>query len=458
MGHKIAVEDLRAGDPSPIDGTPLTRYAIWKLKHPDANREKKKPVEAVSEAPPSPAAPASEPRPVSVAPAPKKEPARRAKREAAPVTAAQQSLADLYADLKKEFGDESFIVPAFIGEESFPQVERVSVDSPNIMDLTGGGLPKSRIIEIFGEESSGKTSLACYLVGQGQAAGLTVAYIDVEQALDLEYAKTFGMDVDHLLFSQPSSGEEALDQVESLVRRNVGIIVVDSVAMLVPQAELDGEMGDQHMALQARMMSKAMRKITSALGSSKSIVVFISQVRTAIGQWAPHGQVPTTTSGGKGLKFAATIRIEVKKRELEIDPKTEEAVSQLVRLKTVKNKVAPPMRIREVRIRFGRGIDTTHDWFDYAVTLGVIVRRGGGHTFPDGHKEPSGEKAWNRFQAMPPAERELIIEATRSALASRKATPTVMDADTVATGELKATRVDDSADAEEAADKDESEE
>jgi recombination protein RecA len=349
----------------------------------------------------------------------------------------------MFDDIKKQFGDESVFVPALMDVEDYPKVRRIPVSSPKIMDLLGGGLPESRSVEIFSqEESAGKTSLACYFGGQVQRYGGIVAYVDAEQALDLEYAKTFGLDVDHMLFSQPSSGEAALNMILAYVQKKIGLVIVDSVSMLTPQAEIDGEIGDAHMALQARMMSQALRAITSAQGKSSTVIIWINQSRVAIGKWAPRGQVPMDTSGGKALKFAASIRIEVKKRELEMNPEGE-AVSQLIRLKTVKNKVAPPFRIREIRIRFGQGIEMDRDWFDYAVIFGVIIRRGGGHTFPDGHKEPSGEKAWNYFSSLARDLKDDIINETKHAMAQAKNVPTVITEETVESGVQKATRVTD---------------
>jgi len=465
-------EDKKAVKPATVplnpDGTPMSKYQVWKMNHPDAAKGKgKKPVAKPAENPASAephALPTAEPKPVAKkieSPKPAVRAPKKARREAddEAVENTKLTLDEMFDDIKKQFGDESVFVPALMDVGSYPQVERIPITSPKMTDLMGGGVPKARHLELYGEESSGKTSIACYLAGQVQAAGGIVAYVDVEQALDLEYAKSFGLDVDHMLFSQPSSGEKALDMVEAYVRKRVDCVVVDSVAMLVPQAEIDGEMGDAHMALQARMMSKALRKLTSAQAESKTVIIWINQTRVAIGQWAPHGQVPKSTSGGQALKFAATIRIEVKKKELEMD-KDGEAVSQLIRLKTVKNKVAPPFRIREIRIRFGQGIEMDRDWFDYAVTFGVIVRRGGGHTFPSvngaetQHKEPSGEKAWEYFKSISVFDRSSIIQATKDAMAAAKSTPTVITAETVESGIQKATRVteEDEASTEEGAD------
>jgi RecA/RadA recombinase len=276
-----------AAQPLNPDGTPMSKYQIWKMNHPDAAKGKdkksaEKPAEphtlsVVDVVPPAPKKIES-PKPVVKAP---KKVRRESDDEA--VENARLTLNEMFDDIKKQFGDEAVFVPALMDVGSYPQVERIPITSPKITDLMGGGIPKARHLELYGEESSGKTSIACYLAGQVQKAGGIVAYVDVEQALDLEYAKSFGLDVDHMLFSQPSSGEKALDLVEAYVRKRVDCVVVDSVAMLVPQAEIDGEMGDAHMALQARMMSKALRKLTSAQAESKTVIIWINQTRVAIG-------------------------------------------------------------------------------------------------------------------------------------------------------------------------------
>jgi protein RecA len=476
MAKKDLKKDAASAKPATVgpDGKPLSKYALWKLAHPDAAKGKSTKKEqkfggvvntvdegngAGNEAQVVSADKIPEPieksesaissKPIEVKSAEKKP--KKAKREVASdadVDSAKLSLNQMFDDIKKQFGDESVFVPALMDVGDYPRVHRIPVSSPKIMDLLGGGLPESRSIEIFSqEESAGKTSLACYFAGEVQKQGSIVAYIDAEQALDLEYAKTFGLDVDHMMFSQPSSGEAALNMVLAYVQKKIGLVIVDSVSMLTPQAEIDGEIGDAHMALQARMMSQALRAITAAQSKSPTIIIWINQSRVAIGKWAPHGQVPMDTSGGKALKFAASIRIEVKKRELEMNPEGE-AVSQLIRLKTVKNKVAPPFRIREIRIRFGKGIEMDRDWFDYAIIFNIIVRRGGGHLFPDGHKEPSGEKAWAYFISLDRLQKDNIIIATKKAMADAKEVPNVITAETIESGVQKTTRVEDTEESE----------
>ena len=237
-----------------------------------------------------------------------------------------------------------------------------------------GGYPRGRIIEIYGPESSGKTTLALHAIAEAQKMGGVAAFIDAEHALDPVYAKNLGVDIDNLWVSQPDTGEQALDITESLVRSGaVDIIVVDSVAALTPQAEIEGEMGDTHMGLQARLMSQALRKLTAIIGKSKCIVVFINQIRMKIGIMFGN---PKTTTGGNALKFYASVRLEVRRIE-SIDAKGEEdAVGNRVRVKVVKNKVAPPFRKVELDIYFGKGISAISSILDAAVKHELIDKRG----------------------------------------------------------------------------------
>lgn len=237
-----------------------------------------------------------------------------------------------------------------------------------------GGYPRGRIIEIYGPESSGKTTLALHAIAEAQKAGGIAAFVDAEHALDPVYAKNLGVDIDNLWVSQPDTGEQALDITESLVRSGaVDIIVVDSVAALTPQAEIEGEMGDSHMGLQARLMSQALRKLTAIIGKSKCIVIFINQIRMKIGVMFGN---PETTTGGNALKFYASVRLEVRRIE-SIDAKGEEdAVGNRVRVKVVKNKVAPPFRKVELDIYFGKGISAVSSILDAAVKHEFIDKRG----------------------------------------------------------------------------------
>ena len=237
-----------------------------------------------------------------------------------------------------------------------------------------GGYPRGRIIEIYGPESSGKTTLALHAIAEAQKAGGIAAFVDAEHALDPVYAKNLGVDIDNLWVSQPDTGEQALDITESLVRSGaVDIIVVDSVAALTPQAEIEGEMGDSHMGLQARLMSQALRKLTAIIGKSKCIVIFINQIRMKIGVMFGN---PETTTGGNALKFYASVRLEVRRIE-SIDAKGgEDAVGNRVRVKVVKNKVAPPFRKVELDIYFGKGISAVSSILDAAVKHELIDKRG----------------------------------------------------------------------------------
>lgn len=241
-----------------------------------------------------------------------------------------------------------------------------------------GGYPKGRIIEMYGPESSGKTTLALHAIAEAQKMGGIAAFIDAEHALDPVYAKNLGVNIDELWVSQPDTGEQALEIAENLVRSGaVDIIVVDSVAALTPQAEIEGDMGDSHMGLQARLMSQALRKLTAIIGKSKCILVFINQIRMKIGVMFGN---PETTTGGNALKFYSSVRLEIRRIE-SIDAKgAEDAVGNRVRVKIVKNKVAPPFRKVELDIYFGKGVSAMSSLLDGAVKYGLIDKKGAWYT------------------------------------------------------------------------------
>jgi len=243
-----------------------------------------------------------------------------------------------------------------------------------------GGYPRGRIIEIYGPESSGKTTLALHAIAEAQKKGGIAAFIDAEHALDPVYAKNLGVNTDELWVSQPDNGEQALEICESLVRSGaVDIIVIDSVAALTPQAEIEGDMGEAHMGLQARLMSQALRKLTGTLSKSKTILIFINQIRMKIGVMFGN---PETTTGGNALKFYSSIRVEVRRIET-IERGDEEAIGNKVRVKVVKNKVAPPFRRVELEIMFGKGISASASLIDAAVKCNIIDKKGAWYTYGD---------------------------------------------------------------------------
>ncbi|MEI7542657.1 MAG: recombinase RecA [bacterium] len=271
--------------------------------------------------------------------------------------------------IEKQFGKGSIMK---LGKAQATRVETITTGALSLDLALGGGIPRGRIIEIFGPESSGKSTLAMSIVAKCQQNGGNAAYVDAENAMDVDYAKKVGIDVDNLLISQPDTGEQGLDIVDTLVRSGaVDVIVVDSVAALVPKAEIEGEMGDSHMGLQARLMSQAMRKLTAIISKSKTIVIFINQIREKIGVMFGN---PEVTPGGRALKFYSSVRIDI--RRVEAIKKGEVVVGNRVRGKIVKNKVAPPFREAIFEIIFGRGIVPESAVIDVAVDNGVIEKSG----------------------------------------------------------------------------------
>ena len=262
-----------------------------------------------------------------------------------------------------------------------------------------GGYPRGRIIEMYGPESSGKTTLALHAIAEAQKLGGIAAFIDAEHALDPQYAKNLGVNIDDLWVSQPDSGEQALGIAENLVRSGaVDIIVVDSVAALTPQAEIEGEMGDSHMGLQARLMSQALRKLTAIIGNSNCIVVFINQIRMKIGVMFGN---PETTTGGNALKFYASVRLEIRRIESIDSKSSEDAVGNRVRVKVVKNKVAPPFRKVELDIYFGKGISASASLLDAAVKHGFVDKKGAWYTCGEEKIGQGKENAVSFFEQHP---------------------------------------------------------
>jgi recombination protein RecA len=280
--------------------------------------------------------------------------------------------------IEKQFGAGSIIQ---LGNASnVAGIEVVPSGSILLDEALGiGGYPRGRIIEIYGPESSGKTTLALHAIAEAQKLGGIAAFVDAEHALDPIYAKNLGVNIDELWVSQPDSGEQALEITENLVRSGaVDVIVVDSVAALTPQAEIDGDMGDAQMGLQARLMSQAMRKLTAIIGKSRTILVFINQIRMKIGVMFGN---PETTTGGNALKFYSSVRLEVRKTETIEGGKDADAVGNRVRVKVVKNKVAPPFRRAELELIFGKGISATASLLDSAVKYGLIDKKGAWYSY-----------------------------------------------------------------------------
>ena len=291
--------------------------------------------------------------------------------------------------IERQFGQGSIMK---LGEGMKVAVETIPTGSLSLDLALGGGIPKGRIIEIYGPESSGKTTLALHAVAEVQKGGGLAAFIDAEHAVDPEYAAKIGVNLDDLLISQPDTGEQALEICETLVRSSaVDIVVVDSVAALVPRAEIEGDMGDSHMGLQARLMSQALRKLTGVIAKSKTTVIFINQLRMKIGVMFGN---PETTSGGNALKYYASVRLDIRRTEALKDG--DNVIGNHVKVKVVKNKIAAPFKVAEFDIMYNEGISASGDIIDLAVKEGLVDKAGAWYAYKD-EKIGQGREAAKQF-------------------------------------------------------------
>ena len=320
--------------------------------------------------------------------------------------------------IEKRYGKGS--VMKLGGVMAIPPVEAIPSGSLALdLALGVGGIPRGRVTEIFGPEASGKTTLGQHVIAEAQKQGGVAAYIDVEHALDPNYAASCGVNVDDLLISQPDTGEEALEITEALVRSGaVDVIVIDSVAALVPRAEIEGEMGDAHVGLQARLMSQALRKLAAAIGKSGTAVIFINQLREKVG--IVFGN-PEVTPGGRALKFYSSIRIDL--RRAETIKEGTEAIGSHIRAKVVKNKVAPPFRSADFDIMFGRGISREGNLIDLGVELGVVKKAGAFFSYGDIRLGQGRENAKQYLGQHPELAQEIEQQVRASAVTARTAMP-----------------------------------
>ena len=311
------------------------------------------------------------------------------------------------SQIEKQFGKGSVMK---LGEYKAMEVEAIPTGALSLDIALGiGGVPRGRIIEVFGPESSGKTTLALHIIAEAQKMGGEAAFIDAEHALDPVYARKLGVDIDNLIVSQPDTGEQALEIAEALVRSGaLDIIVVDSVAALVPKAEIDGDMGDSHIGLQARLMSQALRKLAGAINKSKTVIVFINQLREKVGIMFGN---PETTTGGRALKYYSSVRLDI--RKIENIKQDGEIVGNRARVKVVKNKMAPPFREAEFDIVYGKGISKSGNILDLAVNLDIVEKSGSWFSY-DGTRIGQGRENVKKYLEENPEMMKEIEEKVRA--------------------------------------------
>ncbi|MBD0269689.1 MAG: recombinase RecA [Cyanobacteria bacterium Co-bin8] len=327
----------------------------------------------------------------------------------------QKALSLVLSQIERNFGKGSIMR---LGDAGRMKVETISTGALTLDLALGGGLPKGRVIEIYGPESSGKTTLALHAIAEVQKAGGTAAFVDAEHALDPEYSKRLGVNIEELLVAQPDTGEVGLEIVDQLVRSSaVDIVVIDSVAALVPRAEIEGEMGDTHVGLQARLMSQALRKITGNIGKSGCTVIFLNQLRLKIG--VSYGN-PETTTGGNALKFYASVRLDI--RRIQTLKKGTEEFGIRAKVKVAKNKVAPPFRIAEFDVIFGEGISTIGCLVDLAEQNGIVTRKGAWYSY-NGENISQGRDNAIIYMKENPQVAQDIEQALKQKLMSGNAAP-----------------------------------
>lgn len=315
------------------------------------------------------------------------------------------------AQLEKRYGEGAIMK---LGDKPKKSIETISTGSLSLDAALGGGIPKGRIIELFGPESSGKTTLSLHIIANFQKAGMQAAFIDAEHALDVSYARKIGVDIDNLLLSQPDYGEQALETAETLVRSGaVDVIVVDSVAALTPRAEIEGMMGDSHMGLQARLMSQALRKITGIVSKTNCTVIFLNQIRMKIGVMFGN---PETTTGGNALKFYSSVRMDIRRKD-KINDTTggpdAEIAGNKTKVKVVKNKVAPPFRTAEFDIMFNEGISKEGDIIECGVKYEVVKKSGAFYSYGEEKLGQGRENAKNYLKENPKTAKKIETEVLK---------------------------------------------